>query len=270
MFSKDQITDFTSTVVPFLHLTTRIPGKAHDDLFKVKGFRGFPSLCFMNADGEVLHKIPGNQRSLKALHSARENVERLLELTAKPESDVNAKRDLLVLQLEMGHVGFVDAVATSAKFDFSDAQRSKFQSPLVEALARMNLDDARAAAASVALLPAPKARAVEILTDLEIRAAMAPLYRPMKPYNPRTEKPPTIPYHLCWDLYVSGKLPSDKPQVNSMYWRGVLETAEKKADIAAFDRALTKLREAYGEGQERYLASLQKRLDALRAAAARK
>lgn len=59
MLSDPAFPAFSAKVVPFMHVTTRIPDRKHEKLLSEKGFRGFPSLAFMDAKGEVIAKPQG-------------------------------------------------------------------------------------------------------------------------------------------------------------------------------------------------------------------
>ena len=45
--------------MPYLHITTRIEGRKDEGLFREKGGRGFPTMKFMDADGNVLGEPSG-------------------------------------------------------------------------------------------------------------------------------------------------------------------------------------------------------------------
>jgi len=70
-------------VIPYLHVTTRIEGHPYDGLLKEKGFAGFPSLCFMDASGNVIAK-PG-ERSVASFEKTLGQVTEVAKLRAEVE-----------------------------------------------------------------------------------------------------------------------------------------------------------------------------------------
>jgi hypothetical protein len=62
--------EFAKTVVLFLHNTSHVDDEPYPTLLREKGFTGFPSLCFMDAEGRVLAK-QGRKRFEELLGQAR-------------------------------------------------------------------------------------------------------------------------------------------------------------------------------------------------------
>lgn len=97
----------------FCHITSRIEGRAHDDLLGEKGGRGFPTLMFLDASGESLgeHQGPRTVAGLeKSLGSVQKKAKEFATLRSKAEGgDRTAKTKLLVLELENGAVSLGDA-----------------------------------------------------------------------------------------------------------------------------------------------------------------
>ena len=82
MLSDPEFPAFAAKVVPFLHVTTRIADRKHEGLLSEKGFGGFPSLAFMDAQGEVVGKPQGRtveafQKTLAALESRADLAKRI-------------------------------------------------------------------------------------------------------------------------------------------------------------------------------------------------
>ncbi len=100
-------------MVLFCHITTRIEGRPYDDLLGEKGGRGFPSLMFLDASGELLgeHQGPRTVEGLtKSLASVQKKAKELAALRAKAEGgDRTAKLRLLIMDLDNGAVTFADA-----------------------------------------------------------------------------------------------------------------------------------------------------------------
>jgi len=107
-FSSDEFAKWTEGVVPFLHVTTRIEGRANDDLLGVYGGRGFPTLKFLNAEGKALGEPQGRDiASFDAVITKIKNLDELRERIKKGEKGLDAK--LLLAELKMGAVDFADA-----------------------------------------------------------------------------------------------------------------------------------------------------------------
>lgn len=107
-FSSDEFAAFTKTVVPFLHVTTRIEGRLNDDLLSVYGGRGFPTLKFLDAEGKAVAE-PGG-RSVEAFQTTADALNSLADLKkriAKGEKGLDAK--LLLAEMNLGSVTFADA-----------------------------------------------------------------------------------------------------------------------------------------------------------------
>lgn len=99
--SDQEFPSFAKDVVPFLHVTTRITDHPHDGLLSEKGFRGFPSLAFMDAEGNVLARqsdrtVAGFRTTLAAVHKFTA----LKERVAKGEKNLGFA--LLAAEWELG------------------------------------------------------------------------------------------------------------------------------------------------------------------------
>ncbi len=89
--------------MPFLHITTRISERKHEDLLIEKGGRGTPYLAIMDAEGKVLGKPlwPFDPQGLAATVEA---VKRWQALAAS--TDDAARIDAALLGCELGQVPF--------------------------------------------------------------------------------------------------------------------------------------------------------------------
>ena len=91
---------------------TKIEGRAHDDLLITKGFGGFPTLAFMDAEGEILGQ-PAD-RSVLSFEACREALMVIDEVSAKADAgDPEALAELLLLENDLGRVE-ADAFAERA------------------------------------------------------------------------------------------------------------------------------------------------------------
>ncbi len=259
MLSQDGIQKFTNQVIPYLHVTTRIPGKKYDNLLRKNGFGGFPTLAFMDAEGKVLTKLHYSKRSLEGFAESLKNVSRLQDLRARAASDPQAAIDLLLLEMEMKTLRFEAAKERAKGLDFTPAERLVYEAALVETLSRLSLEKAKAAVATLDLQAGPGARARAILGDLEIRKELRPILRR---YRPGVDPDP--PYHLAYGLFRKGRLPSDKPHVDTLYWTSLSRAAFKVKDVKAFEAALDHLRPAIAKTNASWLKSLEDKLVALK------
>ncbi len=94
-----------------MHITTRIPGRKDDGLLGQYGFRGFPSLAWLDAEGNLVTKQGG--RDVEAFQSTLTNLDALDDLRARIKKDGKGSKglqaDLLVAELNLGLVSFEDA-----------------------------------------------------------------------------------------------------------------------------------------------------------------
>lgn len=113
MLSTPEFAAFSKKVVTFLHVTTRIEGRAHEGLLMEKGFRGFPSLAFMDAEGEVIGKpAERNAAGFDSTLTALTNYQALAKRVADGEEGLDA--ELLLVEQALGKVEG-DEFATRAK-----------------------------------------------------------------------------------------------------------------------------------------------------------
>lgn len=104
--------------MPFLHITTRIGERKHEDLLIEKGGRGTPYLAIMDAEGSVLGK-PLWPFEPQGLAATVEAVKRWQTLAAS--EDASAKIDAALLGCELGQVAFDELEIDEEAL--SDAQR---------------------------------------------------------------------------------------------------------------------------------------------------
>ena len=67
-----------------MHNTSRVDDEPYPQLLQEKGFGGFPSLCFMDAGGNVL--VRQSARTVVAFEGTASRLNSLFELRAKVES----------------------------------------------------------------------------------------------------------------------------------------------------------------------------------------
>src|SRR5688572_20835245 len=94
--SDTEFAQLAKEVVLFLHNTSKVEGEPYPKLPKEKGVR-IPSVCFMDADGNVLTK---GGRSVKAFVETHAQTKRLLALRAKGDERKEAEqKELFLLEL---------------------------------------------------------------------------------------------------------------------------------------------------------------------------
>ena len=255
MLSKKEFPAFAKKVVPFLHVTTRIPGRKNDDLFRKKNkFGGYPTLAFMDAEGEKILTLHPSQRSLQGFEEAFQQASRFASLRERAKSDPKAAKAFLILQMEMKKLSFDDAREAAKGMDFEPQERLAFEQALVETLLRMKPADAKKALARIHLQKGPAERAQRILQDLEIREELKPLRR-MRPGSHQER-----PYHIAYGLFKKGRVPSGKPHFDTLYWTSVSQAAFQKKDVEALEAALNKLRVAFGKTNPKWLKGWEEKL----------
>ena len=112
--------------MPFLHITTRIDDHPYDGLLREKGFGGFPSLAFLDAEGEVVGQP--RDRSVAAFAGARDALMAIDEVAARVEAgDEAAEVELLFLEFELGRVEgeAFDTRAAALRERMTDEQRAR-------------------------------------------------------------------------------------------------------------------------------------------------
>ncbi len=82
----------------FLHNTSRVEDEPYPTLLQDKGFRGFPSLCFMDAEGNVLTKP---SRSVEAFRETHAQTKSLMALRDKKGRTAEEEKELFLAELEL-------------------------------------------------------------------------------------------------------------------------------------------------------------------------
>ena len=122
---------FTDKVVPYLNITTHIEGRAHEDLLAEVGGRGFPTMKYMDADGNVLGEPSG--RDVAAFESTLSAIEAVFALEKRIEAgEEGLEVDLFLAKLDMGSYKYE---AAKRKFEslekLTDEQKKMIAAKLV-------------------------------------------------------------------------------------------------------------------------------------------
>jgi hypothetical protein len=128
----DEFAKLAEKYVLFCHITTQIPGEKHGDLLSQKGGEGFPHVVFMDAEGKVLaeHEGPRSAEGFDATGAKASAFIALRDQAAK--GDKKAEADLLVKQLELGHLEAAEAAKKADGMNLSKEQKAAFEAALAE------------------------------------------------------------------------------------------------------------------------------------------
>lgn len=117
----------------FCHVTSQVQTDKHDQLLSQKGGTGFPYLAFLDAEGNVLAKHMG-MREVAGFSATAKTAAAFVDLKKKAENgDKAAKSELLVQQLELGHLSADDARAKMKDVALSAEQKAKVEALLANA-----------------------------------------------------------------------------------------------------------------------------------------
>lgn len=105
VFDTDAFAEFSKSVVPFLHITTRIEDRKNDELLYDYEENSFPSFLVLGADGTLLAR----HRELPTLEEFQITVKKVQRGIELSKSDKKSdKIDLLLLQCELNRIDAVD------------------------------------------------------------------------------------------------------------------------------------------------------------------
>ena len=129
----------------FLHNTSHLDDEPYPTLLKDKGFRGFPSLAFMDAEGNVLAK-PAS-RTVESYDQTLGLVESYVSLKAKIEAgDASATNALFLTELELDKLTYEGAKAQYAGLEgLSTEQCLQIEAKLAKMEVQSMLASARTA-----------------------------------------------------------------------------------------------------------------------------
>jgi len=115
-----------------MHVTTRIKDRKHENLLREKGFGGFPSLAFMDADGNVLAKPSG--RSVKDFESTLAALGVHADLEKRIEAGETGLDTLLLLaEHDLGKVdGATFKTRSEALTDATDEQKKRIAQIIID------------------------------------------------------------------------------------------------------------------------------------------
>lgn len=102
----------------FCHIDSKVKGRPHATLRKDKGLLGLPSLAFLDAEGQVLIRVPPDARSVEGFWRTGARARKYVALRkAAAAGDDKATTEFLIMQLEERQVLLTDGRARDAKLE---------------------------------------------------------------------------------------------------------------------------------------------------------
>lgn len=131
MLSTEEFAEWSKKVVLFLHNTSHVEGEPHPNLLKEKGGNGFPTMSYLDAEGNLLLQV-GHITPVEQLEEGWQRVQKWKELRAAVDGgDKSKERELFLVELDMGVLTFDQANATFERLSFSDAKAEEIAQKLV-------------------------------------------------------------------------------------------------------------------------------------------
>ena len=203
---KDDFVKFSEKYVLYCNITSQVPGTKDQDLLEAKGGEGFPYMIFMDSEGNLLAKHEAD-RTAQGFETTGGKARAFVELKAKADKgDASVKIDLIVAQLELGHMKAGEA---EVKIRESGGKPTAEQQKKIDG----------------------------VLANSEIET----LLRAVKDPSGKNEAARKL-----YDRYKAGKaLPTVDPWLPA-YLNLVMEHAESVKDAPSFESSLKALKEKYG------------------------
>lgn len=131
MFSKKDFQTWAKdNVVLFASIMTRIEGRKDDALLSEYGFRGFPSLALLDAEGEIITKKVS--RDLPSMKEVTKSASTYVTMKAKVDAGEEVDQaEWLMARMGMGLLTVDEAKEAMADVELSDAQAEKMDTMLV-------------------------------------------------------------------------------------------------------------------------------------------
>ena len=120
LLSSEELKAFAKDYVRFAHVTTKIDGRAHDDLMERKGGTGFPYVATMNADGRVIATLGLGGRDLAGLEAMMKAGAAYEAKRAKADRTDAETAELLAFDVGVGNVTPEEARKTLASLDLDE------------------------------------------------------------------------------------------------------------------------------------------------------
>jgi len=121
---------FAKDVIPYLNIATHIEGHPYDKLLQEKGFGGYPSLAFMDAEGEIL-AVQGD-RSVDGFRNTYNSVQAYADLQARVAAgEKGLGVEMMVAEWDLGKLKWEDAKKRADGFDKLTAKQKKVVGQIV-------------------------------------------------------------------------------------------------------------------------------------------
>lgn len=115
----------------FVHNTSRVEDEPYPKLLQEKGFRGFPSICFMDSDGNVLTRPPRTVAGFVEVHAT---TKKLVDLRAKGDkANAAEQKELFLAELKLDLVAAADIQPRADKLTLTDAEKTFVAQKIVDA-----------------------------------------------------------------------------------------------------------------------------------------
>lgn len=135
---------FAKDVVLFLHVTSQVAGEPLPTLPQDKGLRSFPSLCFLDADGNVVTQP--RRHTVAAFAATHARARTVVTLRAKGDKATpEERRALFLAELGLGLIPTGDIQARADRVALTDAERALVARKLVDAEIDAVMADVRTA-----------------------------------------------------------------------------------------------------------------------------
>ncbi len=117
----------------YCHILSEAKAARDQGLRKEKGLTGLPGLVFLDADGDVLVRVPYDKVSVKGISATGDRALRYIDLRARAaRGEDDARAAFLQMQLEERQIDLKPATAEFAEIEvMSDAQRAVLEELLL-------------------------------------------------------------------------------------------------------------------------------------------
>jgi hypothetical protein len=201
----DEFAKLADRYVLLCHITSLAQGEKYQDLLAEKGGQGWPSVIFLDSDGNVLARHAG-PLTVEGFDASGARPRAFLELRAKAEKGgVPSKIDFILARLELGHLKPGEA---------ENRIRETGGTPS----------------------PEQKKRLDELVANVEVEAILRPV---------KSEETKNAASKRCYERRKSGKAPPTAEPWRGAYWNLILERSQSVGDVEVFEEALQILKEKY-------------------------
>ncbi|GAB4139064.1 MAG: hypothetical protein Fur0037_05110 [Planctomycetota bacterium] len=129
-----------------MHNTSRVDDEPYPRLLQEKGFSGFPSLCFMDAEGNVLLKQ--GERSVAGFENSFSALSRRAALAEKAaKGDAKAEKELFLVDLDLGTLSAEQIEQRAKKLTLTKEEKQRVDQALTDAEVSALLRNSRRAGA---------------------------------------------------------------------------------------------------------------------------